>query len=94
MYCVSKHESLAKPLISVGVSGDSRVLSFSWVSELGRQLPGSLANQWERDKCVWERAVCLEEYPIGLMVATGDFCLVVPLCLPEGSAGFDDDGIM
>lgn len=58
----------------------SGVFSFRWVGGLERQLPGSLANWWERDKCVWEGAVCLDEYSVGVMVETGDFCLVAPLC--------------
>ena len=46
--------------------------------------------------------MCLDEYPMGVMVEMGDFCLVAPLCLlnhggeqvGEGSRDHDADGIM
>lgn len=42
MYCVSRKESLAKALISVGVPGDKCVFSIRRVSGLERPLPGRL----------------------------------------------------
>lgn len=46
MVCIAsrQNESLAKALISVGVSGDSGVFSFRWEGELVKRWPGSLAN--------------------------------------------------
>lgn len=46
--------------------------------------------------------MCLDEYSIGVVVETGDFCLVAPLCslncggeqVGEGSTGCNADGIM
>lgn len=52
---------------------------------------------------MWESAVCLDEYPVGVvMVETGDLCLVAPLCSPNcggervggGSMGCDADRVM
>lgn len=52
MYCVSRTGSLAKALISDGVSGDKRRVFHQESKWFGQAVTWAPGYRWEQDKCV------------------------------------------
>lgn len=52
MYCVSRKESLAKALISVGVPGDKWRVFHQESEWFGKAVTWAPGYPWEQDKCV------------------------------------------